>query len=185
MKLAERDFRLEQIREEKDEIEWRLKEMAENMEKRNAEMKAKRLQKEQATKHKSNFRKLLGVMINPFSDLGGLGDAVTDLYVTTQFELPIATALEKRRKELIEEEAKLLGVKIDDEPRTDTRESKKNEIFQRRAQRLQEKERRIVEETKGKNSSDWTNEERERVIRLDNAFNQADARDIEELAKLL
>lgn len=186
MKLAERDFRLEQIRVEKKQLQRAMDEKEKKWKEQNEKSARKRKEYERRQREIENqgfFKRHWSMLTSSNSLLDGF-DGVSDL-LTAPLEMKWVEETEKRLKELKEEEARLLGVKVDDEPKVNDREGKKNEIFQRRSNRLLEKEARIRQETGGKARANWTDEETERVKRLENAYEQADARDIQELSKIL
>lgn len=182
MKLAERDFRLEQIRKERAELEQSLRDSQKRNEKKLEETR-KRIQRQEAKK-KSIWREMFtfSLGIGDFFESSGNFAAAT---IDSSVEAVNIIRTRRKIKELTEEEAKLLGLEIDDSPEVNQNEKRKNEIFQRRSNRLLEKETRIRQETSGKARADWTDEELERVKRLENAYEQADARDIQELSKIL
>ena len=104
----------------------------------------------------------------------------------------------RRQKEKLVEEVEIAKLKKekrnyeepknDDEPKLsaeEIKEQRKTAIYKRMSVRKTEREQKIAEVTEGLPREKWSADLEERVVRMENMYDMADERDLEEVSKLL
>jgi hypothetical protein len=187
MNKHEREARLKQVREKKAALESQLRKFLDQQKREREQEKRQRDEKEAAERKQGKFIKYLK-MLNPFWLMNNDMDLLSSVIKISTVG-PLLLGAQKAIEELELEEAQLLDASVEEAEKTEVKEDPdvraRNDIFAKITTRKQERVQRILQVTGGKSPEDWTSDDKERVAKINNIFDEADERDMEGLSKLL